>query len=75
MDKEIRAFCLSGKDIRPGGLQRAFRFSYSQACRALEELEALRLLGYHQGRWSTALPVNEARVLALRKALGWTPAA
>lgn len=76
MDKEmIRAFCLSGSDIRPGDLQRTFRLSYSQACRALEALEALRLLGYQQGRWSTALPVNETRVLTLRKAFGWQTAA
>lgn len=75
MDKEIRAHCLTGQDIRPADLQRAFRLSYSQACRALEELEALRLLGYQQGRRSTILPVNETRVSTFRKARGWQSAA
>lgn len=74
MEQDVRAFCLAAKEVRPRDLQRSFRLSYSQACRNLEELEALRLLGYQQDRWSTALPVNEARVSTLRNALGWQTA-
>lgn len=45
--------------------------SWNAACSALESLEALRLLGssLHYGvrRWHHSLPINEDRVLMLRR--------
>lgn len=71
----IRAYCLSRSEVRAADLQRVYRLSFSEACRALEELEALRLLGSMPGpgarRWGVGLPVDPARAEMLRKALGW----
>lgn len=75
MRKDVRAYCLTAPEVRPSDLQHAFRLSYPEAVSALEELEALRLLGSALGpgprRWAVSLPVNETRVQTLRKALGW----
>lgn len=79
MEKEIRAHCLAGPEVRPRDLQGQFRLTYSEACRALEELEALRLLGSRMAggsrAWSASFPSDETRVLDLRRAMGWRSAA
>lgn len=76
MDKEVRSFCLAAPEVRPRDLQAEFRLTYSQACRALEELEALRLLGSRMAGgsrvWSARFSVDEARLPLLRKALWLT---
>lgn len=70
---DLRSYCLSSSSLlSPADLQREFRFlTYSGACRALEELEALRLLGSLQvagaRRWGVFLPVDEERVRTLRR--------
>ena len=71
----IRSYCLSRPEVRAADLQRVYRLSFSEACRALEELEALRVLGSlptaGARHWSIRYPVEEDRVRVLRKAFGW----
>jgi hypothetical protein len=71
----IRSYCLNRSEVRAADLQRVYRLTFSEACRALEELEALRLLGSAPGpgarRWGVGLPVDDSRVRLLRRVLGW----
>lgn len=71
----IRAYCLSRSEVRVSDLQSVYRLSFSGACRALEELEALRLMGSMPTagarHWSVRYPVDEERVAMLRRAFGW----
>jgi len=75
VERVIRAHCLAAREVRPQDLQRIFNLSYSRACRALVEYEALRLLGSQTAagtrRWTTNLPVDDSRVRELRQGLGW----
>lgn len=75
MDAAIRTWCLSRPEpIAPADLQRVHRLTYSEACRALELLEAMRLLGSLEvgGRrvWSASFPPHDIRVAALRLYFG-----
>jgi hypothetical protein len=71
----IRGYCLNLPEVRVSDLQRVYRLSFSESCRALEELEALRLLGSlptaGARHWSVRYPVDEERVTVLRRAFGW----
>lgn len=73
--ESVRSYCLSRSEVRASDLQRVYRLSFSEACRALEELEALRVLGSMPTAgarcWSVRYPVEEDRVRLLRKAFGW----
>jgi len=72
---ELRTYCLGRPQVRVSDLQHRFRLSYSVAARALEELEALRLLGSVSlgglRLWGVSLPVDEERVAMLRRVLEW----
>lgn len=73
--ESIRTYCLIRSEVRASDLQRVYRLSFSESCRALEELEALRALGSMSTAgarcWSVRYPVEEDRVRLLRKAFGW----
>lgn len=64
----VRAYCLSRPEVRVADLQRIYRLTFSEACRVLEELEALRLLGSEVDRgvrrWGAGLAVEPERSAA-----------
>lgn len=60
--RALRSYALEQQVVSPNDLQRKYRLTWSEACRALEELEADGVLGSMVvggvRRWSVLFPVD-----------------